>query len=247
MTIIECACGCGNHIEDCDTRGRSHRFINGHQNRGKNGGFFGKKHTAKSKEKMSIIVTKRLADSRNHPLFGKKHSEETKKAISISHLGMHHTENSKRLISNALLGVPKSEEHKKNISRNHAKPMLGRLGPESAHWKGGITPEQERIRHSPEMIIWRNKVFERDKYICQYCRYAGGHIIRAHHIFPFATYPTLRFEFDNGVTLCERCHILAHTTEFNPLQEWLVNLISTRSNLRYLQVSDSRKEFQKRK
>jgi hypothetical protein len=247
MTIIECACGCGNHLEDSDVRGRPHRFINGHQNRGKNGGFFGKKHTAKSKEKMSIIVTKRLANPNNHPFFKKKHTEESKKAMSLSHLGLRHTESVKRSISNTLMGTSKSEEHKKNISRNHAKPMLGRVGPESVHWKGGITPEHMRLRHSPEMTIWRNNVFERDNYICQSCGHDKGHILRAHHIFPFAEYPDLRFELENGITFCEKCHRIVHETEINPIQERLLELILSRDNLQPYWHHYLRKEFPKKK
>ena len=34
--------------------------------------------------------------------------------------------------------------------------------------------------------------------------------IQAHHIKLWKDYPDLRFEVDNGVTLCKRCHIEIH-------------------------------------
>lgn len=79
------------------------------------------------------------------------------------------------------------------------------------NWKGGITPENQRVRMSKEMQNWRKRVFERDKYTCTKCGaksgIGNGHVyLNADHIKPFAKFPELRFELSNGRTLCRSCH-----------------------------------------
>lgn len=63
----------------------------------------------------------------------------------------------------------------------------------------------KNIRNSQEYKIWRQKVFQRDSYICQFCYKKVGKL-NADHIKPFAYFKELRFELSNGRTLCEPCH-----------------------------------------
>ena len=83
-------------------------------------------------------------------------------------------------------------------------------GEESHLWRGGITPINEKIRKTKEYKKWRASVFTRDDFRCQACAVRGGDL-HAHHDLPFATYPELRFEVLNGVTLCVPCHRLTPT------------------------------------
>lgn len=76
----------------------------------------------------------------------------------------------------------------------------------------GKTPESKKIRTSKEYKLWRTSVFERDNYTCLDCgikNHEGlGHRVElnADHIKSFAHFPELRFDINNGRTLCRECH-----------------------------------------
>lgn len=67
-------------------------------------------------------------------------------------------------------------------------------------WAGG---QNERV--NPEYLQWRKLVLNRDKGYCRLCH--GQDRLEAHHIKRFTLYPDLRWEVDNGVTLCRNCHV----------------------------------------
>jgi 5-methylcytosine-specific restriction endonuclease McrA len=58
----------------------------------------------------------------------------------------------------------------------------------------------------PAYAKWRKDVFLRDKHKCQYpgCECKRG--LQAHHILTWAKYPGLRFNIQNGITLCKKHH-----------------------------------------
>ena len=62
---------------------------------------------------------------------------------------------------------------------------------------------------------WRKQVFERDNYTCKKCGNRSSVdnpvVIHPHHIKSYTYYPELRYEVDNGITLCISCH---HQTHF---------------------------------
>jgi 5-methylcytosine-specific restriction endonuclease McrA len=81
-------------------------------------------------------------------------------------------------------------------------------GPSNPNWKGG---RGERTwRTSPEYRAWRLAVFQRDRFACTKCGNAEGGNLTAHHIKPAEQYPELRYNLDNGTTLCEECHSQVH-------------------------------------
>lgn len=64
-------------------------------------------------------------------------------------------------------------------------------------------------RRTADYKKWRMAVLERDGFRCVCCGQIGG-TLHAHHIKPYANYPELRCEINNGITLCEECHKEAH-------------------------------------
>jgi 5-methylcytosine-specific restriction endonuclease McrA len=63
---------------------------------------------------------------------------------------------------------------------------------------------------------WRKKVYLRDNHTCQWpgCKYKGR--LNAHHIHKWANYPSLRYDINNGVTLCYKHHkmIAGHEDDY---------------------------------
>jgi len=112
-------------------------------------------------------------------------------------------------------------EYCENVSRAMHETGAIRYGPDNHAWKGGITPENLRARRSDEYAEWRTAVFERDEYTCQLCGQVGHQLV-AHHIYLFSEFPDLRFDVDNGLTLCRSCHSSLHNDTNHPLRERLI-------------------------
>lgn len=92
-------------------------------------------------------------------------------------------------------------------------------------WKGGITPINKRIRSSNRFKNWRRKIFERDNYTCQMCK-KRGEKLHANHIKKFSEYKALRFDINNGITLCKFCHMKIVTHREEDWEKLLILLLN---------------------
>lgn len=123
-------------------------------------------------------------------------------------------------------GYKLTEEHKRKIGlarmgkssgmkgRKKAKDAYSFLtGNKNPNWKGGKS-KLYTYKHICDIKwrLWRSKVFGRDNWTCQTCgkRSQSGEpvYLEAHHIKSWTNYPELRYEVDNGITLCRECHLL---------------------------------------
>lgn len=86
-------------------------------------------------------------------------------------------------------------------------------GENSPTWKGGITVKS-RDYSIPEYHSWRKECFSRDNYTCQACgvRSTKGKpvTLNCHHILNWADNESCRYDPENGITLCQDCHIEFH-------------------------------------
>lgn len=93
-------------------------------------------------------------------------------------------------------------------------------GEKNHRWRGGITPQNTKERNTVEAVQWRKAVFARDGFTCQLCGQVGGRL-NAHHKKAWKSHPDLRFDLDNGVTLCTSCHKgKAHGGSYRNHVEW---------------------------
>ena len=66
-------------------------------------------------------------------------------------------------------------------------------------------------RRSSKYKNWKKQVLTRDNYICQRCDSKENLVV--HHIKKFSENKQLRFDVNNGITLCQKCHKEVHKNE----------------------------------
>jgi len=153
--------------------------------------FLGRKHSEATKEKMREKAT------------GRKHNEETKEKLRQGRIGMKHTEETKKKMSEQRGGENNAFYGKKHTMETQERLSAYR-GELKGNWKGGITPIRKKERSTFEYQNWRKAVKERDEYKCLRCGSEDN--LEADHIKSFAYHPELRFDIENGRTLCRDCH-----------------------------------------
>jgi len=104
------------------------------------------------------------------------------------------------------------KRHRKDTSKYCSKGCKRKnmpSGKNHPNWKGGISERDYRTKE------WRRKVLERDLFACVECRSTNKEELNAHHIKEYSTNIELRFDINNGVTLCRKCHSKKHEKEAN--------------------------------
>ena len=146
---------------------------------------------------MNKIQREKISKSRTGKpsnFLGHTQTKQAKDKIGTKSLGRIKSEKVRKKISIGNLGQKRTEESRKNMGgKNHW------------NWKGGITEESQKCRNSFEYKIWDNAVFARDNFTCQKYGTRGGDL-HAHHILNFSSYPDLRLDINNGITLSKKAH-----------------------------------------
>lgn len=138
---------------------------------------------------------------------GGKHTEAAKEKNRLVHIGKKHTEQWK---------IDQSERSKGNKSRtgqkfterqriNHSKSL--HRGKDHWEWIEDRTKlKRYNRRDNPAYGEWRTKVWLRDNFTCKIANPDCAGRIEAHHILTWSKFPELRYEINNGITLCRFHH-----------------------------------------
>lgn len=99
-----------------------------------------------------------------------------------------------------------------NYGKIYSETHRGEL---SNNWKGGVSAERDE-RSNYIYRNWRKEVFARDHYTCQKCGIkcgvgTGSVELNVHHIRNWRDNEDCRYDVDNGIVLCEKCHIQFHS------------------------------------
>lgn len=126
------------------------------------------------------------------PMKGKKHSLETIKQMSESKKG--------QIAWNKGIKCPWTTE--RNLRDNPKRKGEN-------HWKWisdrtKIIPKQKRNDYAYKE--WRKNVWLRDNWRCKIANPDCKGRIEAHHILGWTEYPELRYQVNNGITLCHTHH-----------------------------------------
>lgn len=152
---------------------------------------------------------------------GKKASKETRLKQSISKKKAGIIPPSRKGISPTNKGIRATPEQRRRLSIaqkirfqqesvwNKGKRFFQISGENHHRWKGGTSTVNEAIRKSIEYKNWKRAVLARDNYICILCENIDH--LEVDHIKPFAYFPEVRFDINNGRTLCHDCHVKTPT------------------------------------
>lgn len=132
---------------------------------------------------------------------GKKYTEEEKKKYNVNMSGcFRHLGNRKGAL------VP--QELRDRISKTLVK--VAKRGKESPFW---IRDRNKLSRHSKNnsrwsyaYLNWIRQVRKRDEYRCKISNRDCNGRLETHHILDFKNHPELRYDINNGITLCHAHH-----------------------------------------
>ena len=98
---------------------------------------------------------------------------------------------------------------KRNLETNHL-----RAGENHYKWKSDRTTLVKRQeRNDMAYKEWRRQVWLRDNFKCKIGNPDCKGRLEAHHILGWSQYPELRYEINNGITLCHAHHPLKRSEE----------------------------------
>jgi len=158
---------------------------------------------------------------------GYKFSDESRLKMRLAHLGKTrgpHSSETKIKMSLAAKGKKKSKKHCTNLTiaalnkyKNGFVSPLKNIWEENPDFlRGKNNPRWikdrnkikigDRVLHDPLYKQWHMSVKNRDGWKCKISNDSCSGRLEAHHILQWKDFPELRYEVNNGITLCHAHH-----------------------------------------
>ena len=143
---------------------------------------------------------------------GRKHSEETKRKMSLQKMGS----------KNPMYGKPISEKQRAEFFKIYTAQN-------AKNWivdRTKLKRNADKLKNKDSAYsAWRKTVWLRDNFACKIGNPDCVGRIEAHHILRWAEYPELRYEVNNGITLCHFHHPRKRNDEMrlSPYFQELIN------------------------
>ena len=138
------------------------------------------------------------------PMLGKKHSEETKLRMSLASKGKQKSQEHIQNMIKSKIGVPHmlTDAGKKSFSEK----MKGENNPKWIKNRKNLVGRHDRRFHDTEYKQWVMNVRNRDGWKCKISNRSCSGRLETHHILGWKSHPELRYQTNNGITLCHFHH-----------------------------------------
>lgn len=166
----------------------------------------------------------------------KSRSEETKEKLRQARIWKKANDETKDKMRIARKWKASWMKWKKHSEETRSKISISLQWEKCYKWKWWVSDENNIIRHWSDMKIWRDNVFNRDNFACKKC-WKIWWTLNAHHILNYSSNEHLRFDINNWVTLCKKCHIEFHKIywKLNNTLEQLNEYLLTNENFSIFQ------------
>lgn len=178
------------------------------------------------------------------------YSEQARKNISIAqklrfqtqsvwNKGLSMSEETKKKVSDAKKGCVSSMKGKKHKPESKEKMRLAKLGKKNIANSlkiGELNPrwiiDRSKLKKSEDRRLnvayqyWAKQVKTRDGFKCKISNSDCKGRLEAHHILSWRKYPELRYDINNGISLCSHHHPKKYSEE-ERLSPYFKKLINT--------------------
>jgi hypothetical protein len=89
--------------------------------------------------------------------------------------------------------------------------IIATSGKNHYNWRNDLSKKDRVARRSlKENSDWIQEILKQDNYKCQICNKEKSGHLNAHHLESYHWCKELRFDLNNGVTVCDACHMKFH-------------------------------------